>query len=207
MKTIVLLSGGIDSTVALAISQANNHHVVLCLSFNYGQTHADQELAAAAAVADYYQLEHCVIDIRSALPSPSALTTDAHNIPETHARQPDATVVPGRNLVMLSIGVGIAAARQAGSIIIGANRDDHHGYPDCRPSFIASIDHTARQCTEGLVGVWAPLVRMTKQQIVEAGRQLRAPLHMTYSCYRGGPEPCNRCGACQSRNEAMAATA
>lgn len=205
MNVVVLLSGGIDSTVALAMVTANDNHAAMALSFNYGQTHM-RELHAAARIADHYDVLHRVIDLRAALSTPCALTGNG-NIPDSHATEVDATYVPGRNLVMLAVGVGVAAGLGAGAVIIGANADDHAGYPDCRPQFIDNVDQTARSSTDGNVGVSAPLVRMTKREIVAVGRQLDAPLHLTYSCYRGGIDPCNRCGACASRNEAMAVTA
>lgn len=205
MNVVVLLSGGIDSTVALAMVTANDNHAAMALSFNYGQTHV-RELDAAAQIADHYDVHHRVIDLRAALSTPCALTGNGH-IPDTHATAVDATYVPGRNLVMLAVAVGVATGLGAGAVIIGANADDHAGYPDCRPEFIDSVDQTARTSTDGKVGVSAPLVRMTKRDIVAFGRQLEVPLHLTYSCYRGGIDPCNRCGACESRNEAMAVTA
>lgn len=202
MNTIILLSGGVDSTVALAMVTANDNHAAMALSFDYGQTHR-RELDAAAEIADHYDVRHRIVDLRAALPSPSALTGGG-DIPERHATAVDATYVPGRNLVMLAVGVGIAAGLGANAVVIGANADDRAGYPDCRPDFIASVDNTARTSTDGHVGVWAPLLRMTKTDIVNLGQQLEAPLHLTYSCYRGDSEPCNHCGACESRNMAFA---
>lgn len=206
MNVIVLLSGGLDSTVALAHAIRSDDNNAMAVSFNYGQTHL-RELDAAADIADHYDAHHQIIDLRAALPQPSALTTrGSADIPETHATAIDATYVPGRNLVMLAVAIGIAAGNGAGAVVIGANADDHAGYPDCRPEFIDSVDRTARASTDGKVGVWAPLLRMTKRDIVTMGRELDVPMHLTYSCYRGGINPCDRCGACESRNQAMAAT-
>lgn len=204
MNLIVLLSGGIDSTVALAMMTANDNHAAMAVSFDYGQTHR-RELDAAQAIAEHYDVYHRIVDVRAALPSTSVLTGGTGDIPETHATTVDATLVPGRNLLMISVGVAIAAGLNAGAVVIGANADDHAGYPDCRPEFIDSVDATARTSTGGQVGVWAPLLRMTKRDIVQLGYELEVPLHLTYSCYRGGINPCNRCGACESRNEAVAA--
>lgn len=204
MNTVVLLSGGIDSAVALALVIANDNHAAMALSFDYGQTHA-RELDSARQIAEHYDIAHRIIDLRAALPNRSALTGGTGDIPETHATEIDATYVPGRNLTMLAVGVGIAAGLHASAVVIGANADDHAGYPDCRPDFIASVDTTARQSTDGTVGVWAPLIRMTKTDIVSLGISLEVPLDMTWSCYRGGAEPCGRCGACESRDAAMMA--
>lgn len=207
MNTVVLLSGGIDSTVALATVTANDNHAAMALSFDYGQLHAERELAAAAAVAEHYDIHHRIIDLRAALPQRCTLTGGAGDLPETHATDIDATYVPGRNLTMLAVGVALAAGVGAGAVVIGANADDRAGYPDCRAEFITSANTTARQSTNGAVGIWAPLIRMSKSEIVAAGRHLDAPLEMTWSCYRGGIEPCGRCGACDSRNSALAVTA
>ena len=195
MKTVVLLSGGVDSTVALARALADGDDA-MALSFNYGQIHK-RELAAAEAVAAHYGVHHRVIDLSAALPHGSALT-GLGLIPETHATAPDATLVPGRNIVMLAVGIGIAEGSGGGAVVIGANADDRAGYPDCRSEFFTAIDHATRRSTDGRVCVWAPLIRMSKADIFALGHQLGAPLDLTWSCYRGGDAPCGRCGACES---------
>lgn len=202
MTAVVLLSGGIDSTVALA--HAMRHHAtVIALSFDYGQTHRI-ELDHAAAIAREYRVQQHILDLKPILTAPSALTGHG-DIPEHHATNVDETLVPGRNLIMLAIGVSFAAHRGAANVVIGANKDDNAGYPDCRPGFLTSVDQTARQSTEGKVGVWAPLLRMTKTDIVQYAHIIGAPISMTYSCYRGQDKPCDRCGACESRNKALEA--
>ena len=195
MKSLVLLSGGIDSTVAMVQTGAT-----LALSVNYGQTHR-RELAAAAAVARHYDIEHHELDIAAALDIPSALT--GHGvIPECHAQAPDATFVPGRNLMLIALATAWANAWGYSAVVIGANADDNAGYPDCRPRFLESLSD-ATQSGYG-VAIWSPLVRMTKRQVVERGRELGVPFDLTWSCYRSGVDPCGRCGACESRDEAMA---
>ena len=189
MKTLVLLSGGIDSTVALAHTKAE-----LALSVYYGQTHR-RELDAARAIAKHYGVEHHQIDITSAVDIPCALTGHGA-IPDTHADEPDATFVPGRNLLLLSIATAWANAWGYGAVVIGANADDHAGYPDCRPTFIDAVSEATR--TGYGVAIWAPLLRMTKQQIIGHGRKLGVPFGLTWSCYRGGTVQCGRCGACES---------
>lgn len=189
MKSLVLLSGGIDSTVALAHTKAE-----LALSVNYGQTHR-RELSAAAAIAKHYNVEHHELDIAAALDIPCALTGRGH-IPDTHASEPDATFVPGRNLVLLSVAAAWANAWGYKAVVIGANADDSAGYPDCRPDFMQRVDE-ATQAGYG-VAVWAPLQWMTKRQVIGYGRQLGIPFDLTWSCYRGGSVQCGRCGACES---------
>lgn len=195
MKSVVLLSGGIDSTVALALSGAD-----AALSFDYGQTHSRQELLSATAVANHYGVFHKLISLFGLL-NGSALTGTG-DIPEQHAEEPDATEVPGRNLTMIAAAVAWAKGAGYGAVVIGANADDHNGYPDCRPDFIDAL----REATHAGYGIelHAPLIRMTKRDIITRARDLNVPIDLTWSCYRGGVEPCNRCGACQSRNEALA---
>lgn len=194
MRSIVLLSGGIDSTVALALT----NEAILALSFDYGQTHL-KELYAAGAIASRYGVPHRIVKLD--LPVWSGLTGKG-DIPEAHAEEPDNTFVPGRNLLMIAYGVAYAQQNAAGCVVIGANADDRAGYPDCRQDFITAVDEATRYGYG--ITVHAPLLKMTKKQIVERGIAEHAPLHLTWSCYRGGEQPCNRCGACQSRNEAMA---
>lgn len=187
MKAVILLSGGIDSTVALAHTKPE-----LALSVNYGQTHR-RELDAARAIAHHYGVEHHQVDIT--LDIPCALT-GAGLIPETHAEQPDATFVPGRNLLLIAIATAYANAWGYGAVVLGANADDNRGYPDCRPKFVETLSEATRQGYG--VAVWAPLVRMTKRQIIAYGRELNIPFELTWSCYRGGSKQCGRCGACES---------
>lgn len=194
MKSIVLLSGGIDSTVALAHTKAE-----LALSVNYGQTHR-KELHAAAAIAKHYGVEHHEVNITSALDIPCALTGRG-TIPDTHAEEQDSTFVPGRNLVLLSIATAWANAWGYGAVVIGANGDDNAGYPDCRQAFLEQISE-ATSSGYG-VRVWAPLLRMTKRQVITYGQELNIPFDLTWSCYRGGDEPCGRCGACESNGETV----
>ena len=196
MRSLVLLSGGIDSTVALAHIL---HTGMRCeaVSFDYGQTHL-RELDSATDIANHYGIPHQVIDLRGALQVYSALTDPGADIPETHALDVDATFVPGRNLVMLAAAIAFAENVSAGAVVIGANADDNAGYPDCRPAFLQAVDTAARLGTVNNVGVWAPLVRLTKREVIAKGEALGAPLHLTWSCYRGGEQQCGNCGACES---------
>lgn len=195
MKSLVLLSGGIDSTTALAMVEDT---AVMCLAFDYGQQHV-RELNHAVRIAEHYGIRLDIIGLD--LKVRSGLTGHG-NIPDTHADNPDNTFVPGRNLAMIAHGVAYAQSHNLGAVVIGANADDRAGYPDCRPNFLTAIDNATR---EGYgIAIHAPLLRMNKKQIVQRGRDLNVPLHLTWSCYRGGEQPCDACGACQSRNEALA---
>ena len=199
-KVVVLLSGGLDSTVALANAVDKGHEVV-AVSFDYGQSHV-KELEAAKRIADHYKVPHQIIDIRGILAGASALT-GALEIPDTHATDIDATYVPGRNLVMVSIGAAVAEAVGAGAVVIGANADDNAGYKDCRPAFIDALDNAVRNGTLNGVCVWAPFICMTKKDIVDLSRSIGAPIGWSWSCYRGGETSCMNCGACESREDAF----
>jgi 7-cyano-7-deazaguanine synthase len=195
VKTIVLLSGGIDSTVLLA------HHVckgydVTAISFLYGQSHA-KEVDSAKEIAAFYGVSHHITTL--SMLGDSALTGQG-KIPDGHAESVDATYVPGRNILMLAVAIGFAERLEAHNVSFGANKDDFNGYPDCRPDFVDHMD-LAASLSSG-VSVTAPFMKMTKRQVVEYGHQLCAPLDLSWSCYRGGNEPCGSCGACISRIEA-----
>jgi len=201
LKVVVLLSGGLDSTVALALALDRGHDVV-AVSFDYGQTHVKELEAAERIAVGHFGVPHQVINIKGILTGASALT-GALEIPDTHATDIDATYVPGRNLVMVSIGAAVAEAVGAGAVVIGANADDDAGYKDCRPKFIDALDIALREGTLNGVSVWAPFLRMTKRDIVAMGWLVGAPMGYSWSCYRGGETPCLNCGACESREDAF----
>ena len=141
------------------------------------------------------------MNIQAALDIPCALTGHGR-IPERHADEPDASWVPGRNLMLIAVATAWANAWDYQAVVVGSNADDNAGYPDCRPGFLDPLDVAM---TAGYrVSLWKPLLRMTKVQIVKRGRELGVPLDLTWSCYRGGEQPCNRCGACESRTAAGA---
>lgn len=197
MRSVVLLSGGIDSTVLLADLIAKGDEC-LAVTFNYGQLH-DREVDAADEIADYY----CVA--RRIVPFPlrgSALTGQGR-IPDGHAEDVDATYVPGRNIVMIAIAASFAEQFCASAVLFGANKDDAAGYPDCRPAFITAIDNAVSLGTARGISVAAPYASITKAAIVARGRELGVPFDRTWSCYRGDRRPCGRCGACEARDKAM----
>ncbi len=201
LKVVLLLSGGLDSTVLLA-DRVEQGDQVTAISFDYGQTHRAKELSAARAIARHYNVPHRIVGL-SSLTLPSALT-GTMNIPTRHAEQPDATTVPARNMLLISAGAAIAEAEGAYEVLIGANADDAAGYVDCRPRFIKAMQKAVLYGTDSGVELHAPYLRMTKENIVSLGRLLGAPIEMSWSCYRGGEDPCMNCGACESRKEAGA---
>lgn len=204
-RAVVLLSGGLDSTVTMAMAVAEGYDVY-ALSLDYGQRH-EKELACAKKVADYYKVqEHKVlyidlpqiggsalIDLRIAVPQQRNATHIGEDIPITY--------VPARNLILLSFAAAYAEVVNADAVFIGANALDYSGYPDCRPEFLKAFQDVARlgtkQGVEGkTVEIMYPLVSMTKAEIVKEGTRLNAPFHLTWSCYLGKEEACGRCDSC-----------
>jgi 7-cyano-7-deazaguanine synthase len=210
--SIVILSGGLDSTVCTGIADQAGGRIV-ALTFDYGQRHR-VELDHAAAVARHYGAEPLVVRLDASAWGGSALTDatvdvpDATDSPSGSARIP-VTYVPARNLIFLSVAMGVAEARDADEIYLGINALDYSGYPDCRPEFVASFAGTAALATkrgvEGRpVAVRTPLVDLTKAAIVRLGLEVGAPLALTWSCYRGGERPCGTCDSCVLRAKGFA---
>jgi 7-cyano-7-deazaguanine synthase len=211
VKALVILSGGLDSTVCTALA-VRDHGEVLALTFDYGQRHR-LELERAAAVCARYQVEQLVVTLDASRWGGSALTDPAIDVPDAQPGPPPteipATYVPARNLVFLAVAMGVAEARRADVVYLGVNALDYSGYPDCRPEFVRSFEATAALALKrGIEGdpveVRTPLVDLTKADIVRLGLALDAPLRLTWSCYRGGPRPCGRCDACALRAKGFA---
>lgn len=199
MKAVVLLSGGLDSTVALAMAVEAGYEIDT-LTVNYGQRHA-REVASAKRVAEYYGVPNVEVLLSRVLFGGSALTGDG-DIPVGHATSPDATYVPARNTVLLALAAARAEAIGAGTVIIGANGGDAAGYPDCRREFIESFRDVLNLGTVNHVWVMAPLLDMSKAEILAHGHRLKAPVGRTWSCYQGGDYECGKCGACEELRSA-----
>ena len=206
-KAVLLLSGGLDSTtmLALAISQGFEVHA---MTFRYGQRHSIEIDAARRVAKQYGVRDHVVADIDLRTFGGSALTADI-DVPKDRS---DAaigdgipiTYVPARNTIFLSFCVAWAEVLGAREIHCGVNAVDYSGYPDCRPEFIAAFEHMAnlatRSAVEGTtpIRIQAPLMALTKRQIVELGRSLGVDYSMTSSCYDPSPDgaACGHCDAC-----------
>lgn len=199
MTIHAILSGGLDSTAALAWSLSHYpsepHQAV---SFDYNQRHA-RELRAAAAIAAWYEVPHTILDIRGLL-SGSSLLGDG-DVPEGHYADDTmaATVVNGRNLLFAA--ATIARTQPHDAILVGVHAGDHPIYPDCRPGFWQGVTEAAAAYE---VGVMTPWVLASKAEVVKAAAALGAPLELTWSCYQGGSAHCGRCGTCVERAEAFA---
>lgn len=208
--TLVLLSGGMDSTALLARTARHEgllEERVEALSINYGQRHV-RELEAAQAVAGYFGVQRFNIDL-SVLGEflGSALTTKDREVPHGHYTSANMTqtVVPNRNAIMLSIAAGVAATRGLDIVATAVHAGDHAIYPDCRPVFIKAISQATRLGTAGIgdVIVDAPYAAYSKADIAEDGYRRGAPFFLSWSCYEGGPVHCGRCGTCVERAEAF----
>lgn len=205
MKAVALLSGGMDSTAALAYA-ASVDTLVAAVSVDYGQKHA-RELKSAAMIAEFYHVPHIILDFRSwGAQLGSVLTKPGEDVPHGHYAHESmkATVVPNRNAVLLMAAVGIAQTLGADNVYTGVHAGDHPIYPDCRPEFIAAANEAAGVATEWSVGIVAPFVHSTKTDIVRRGRELGVPFELTWSCYEGGDVHCGACGTCYERREAFA---
>mgnify|MGYP000966762809 FL=1 len=201
VRAVVLLSGGLDSTTVLAKALDEGCEVV-ALSFRYGQRHS-RELDSAKAVAEHYGTRHVVVDIDLSM-FRSALTDPDIDVPEGREKIgsdiPD-TYVPARNIIMLSVAAGLCESVDADRIYIGANVVDYSGYPDCRPQFFEAfrkmLSVGTKAGTEGRpIRIETPILSKSKAEIVKLGKDLGAPLHLTWSCYEGGEKACGRCDSC-----------
>jgi 7-cyano-7-deazaguanine synthase len=204
-RAIVLLSGGLDSATLLALAMDENHECHT-LSFRYGQRH-DAELAAAARVASSLgAASHRVLGIELDVIGGSALTDRRIPVPESPRTGIPPTYVPARNSIFLALGMGMAEVLDADYLYIGVNAVDYSGYPDCRPEFIESFQALAalatRRTVEGArLEVCAPLIRLSKAEIIRRGMALGVDYSLTVSCYQAREDgsACGACDACRLR--------
>ncbi len=208
---IVLLSGGLDSATTLAIARARNFRT-FALSVHYGQRH-HAELEAAERVAAFLGAhQHRVMGVDLAGIGGSALTDENLAVPESPTEGIPVTYVPARNTLLLSLALGWAEVIGALDIFVGVNAVDYSGYPDCRPEFIAAFEKLALVATKaGVEGrrfkIHAPLINMSKADIIRAGMGLGVDYGMTVSCYQADEkgQACGRCDSCRLRAEGFAA--
>jgi 7-cyano-7-deazaguanine synthase len=210
-RAIVLLSGGLDSATVLAMARSRGFECY-ALSVHYGQRHSAELAAARQIAATLGAREHRVMGVDLAGIGGSALTDPTVAIPESPTSGIPVTYVPARNTLLLSLALGWAEVVGAADIFVGVNAVDYSGYPDCRPQFIEAFEHLARLATKaGVEGVpfkiHAPLIEMSKAEIIRAGAGLGVDFSMTVSCYQAAPDgaACGRCDSCRLRAAGFAA--
>jgi len=205
---VVLVSGGLDSATCLAIARAEGY-ACHALSFAYGQRH-EAELAAAARVAAALgAVEHRIMRIDLAMFGGSALTDPGIAVPEAPTSGIPVTYVPARNTVFLSLALAWSEVLGAHDIFIGVNAVDYSGYPDCRPEFVAAFERMANLATRAGVedavplSIRAPLIALSKAEIIRRGQALGVDYALTVSCYQADAEgrACGRCDSCRLRRE------
>lgn len=203
---VVIHSGGLDSTVLLYALRAAGEDV-RALSIDYGQRHA-RELAAAQAICAGAGVPHRVADLSGLgiLLAGSSLTSPEVAVPEGHytAESMKATVVPNRNMILISVAAGYAISLGADRVAYGAHGGDHAIYPDCREEFAQALDAALALADWHPVQLERPFVELTKADLVRKGAALGVPFAQTWSCYVGGEHHCGRCGTCVERREAFA---
>ena len=204
-KTVLIYSGGIDSTVLL-YDLLNSGHDVQALSVNYGQRHS-KELDCAKSLCKQLNVEHHLADLTALNPllSGSSLTSPHVQVPEGHYEDESmkATVVPNRNMILLSIAAGWAMSTGASSVSYAAHSGDRAIYPDCREEFADAMNGVMEIAGWDKVSLNRPFSSLTKADIVKLGDELGVPFEQTWSCYKGGQVHCGVCGTCVERREAF----
>lgn len=210
-KAVVLLSGGLDSATVLALAQSQGF-ACYALSFDYGQRHQSELAAARRVAASGAVLEHKVIALDLTQIGGSALTDARIPVPEQPTSGIPVTYVPARNTLFLSLALGWAEVLQASDLFIGVNAVDYSGYPDCRPEYIAAFERLANLATRaGVEGkpfqIHAPLIEMSKAEIIRQGLALGVDYGLTVSCYAADAagRACGRCDSCRLRAAGFAA--
>jgi len=215
MKAVILASGGLDSTVAAAVAKRDGCSLYL-LTVSYGQRHRVEVERAAQIAGALGAAGHLVLEVDLRAIGGSALTAE-QAVPKDRSADErrdgiPSTYVPARNTVFLSLALAYAESLEAPVIYIGANVLDYSGYPDCRPEYLRAFEHVARLGTRmGVLGqgieIRAPLLHLTKAQIIRLGASLGVPFHLTHSCYDPAADgkACGRCDSCRIRREGFLA--
>ncbi|UTF61067.1 7-cyano-7-deazaguanine synthase QueC [Gilvimarinus sp. DA14] len=204
-KAVVLVSGGLDSTTALAIARSQGYQCYT-ISFDYGQRMRAELLAAERAAEALGSAAHKVIQLDLRTIGGSALTDDGIAVPEEETQGVPVTYVPARNTVFLSIALGWAEVLGAADIFIGVNAVDYSGYPDCRPEYIAAYETMANLATKAgtegqKLSIRTPLIDLSKADIIRQGIELGVDYSLTVSCYQADDDgrACGRCDSCRLR--------
>ena len=203
-KVVLILSGGMDSTTLLydLIQQGKK---VYALTFDYGQKHR-KEIEMAGNSCQKLQVPHKIIDLSILNEvAPSALTRDDWKVPEGHYEEPNMkqTVVPNRNMVMISIAVAYAIGLNAKEVYYAAHAGDHAIYPDCRKEFVEALGKAIKLCDWEQIELKAPYLGIDKGDIALKGKELGVDYSLTWTCYKGQQKACGKCGSCVERLEAF----
>lgn len=201
-----------DSATCLALATRRDPPVH-ALTVLYGQRHAREIRSARALARHFHTARHTVLRLPLGPLLSSALTDRARPLPKRS--RPGGTIpstyVPARNTILLSVALGYAESHRLGTIYLGANAIDYSGYPDCRPEYLRAFERLARLATKAgvergeHVRIEAPLLRLSKAEIVRLGERWSVPWGLTWSCYAGGRRPCGKCDACRLRKRGFAA--
>jgi 7-cyano-7-deazaguanine synthase len=209
-KAIVLLSGGLDSITVLALAKKQGFKCY-ALSFDYGQRHNAELMAAKKIAADYQVEEHKIINLGLNSIGGSALTDEHIAVPQSPQEGIPVTYVPARNTIFLSFALGWAEVLKLNDIFIGVNAVDYSGYPDCRPEFIKAFQNLANLATKaGVEGehfaIHTPLIALSKAEIIKLGVELGVDYQQTVSCYSADEQgrACQTCDACRLRKMGFA---
>lgn len=226
MKSVVVMSGGLDSTTLLYdVVSSSSVGEVTAISFDYGQRHS-KELDCARAITNKLNVEHLIVDMSflgklyAIVGSESSLISPTE-VPEGHYAEENmkSTVVPNRNMIFASVAAGMAISMNADALFLGVHAGDHFVYPDCRPRFFNALNASIVLGNEGFgpigehqEGLWTqeyvmtPYINLSKNEIAQLAFDLDVPIEMTWSCYKGSEYHCGRCGTCVERREAIEST-
>lgn len=203
-KVVLIMSGGLDSTTLL-YELLNKAKDVCPISFDYGQRHA-REIDMAQKTCEKVGIDHTIVDLSGlgGILGNNALTGKIE-VPEGHyeGENMKLTVVPNRNMIMLSVAIGYAINIGANHVYYGAHAGDHAIYPDCRPEFVQAIQNVAELCHYDPIHVHAPYLYIRKDEIVALGLDLGVDYALTLTCYKGNEKACGQCGSCVERLEAF----
>ncbi len=203
-RAVVILSGGMDSTTLL-YHALNEGYDIFTLSFNYNQKHK-KELKCAEAICEKLGVNHKILnlDILNEI-APSALTREDWDVPEGHYSDENMkqTVVPNRNMIMLSLATSYAISIKAAKVFYGAHTGDHAIYPDCRKVFQNAMNVVMHLCDWNEVSLEVPFYNMNKGDIAVLGKTLNVDYSLTWTCYKGKEKACGKCGSCVERLEAF----
>lgn len=205
MRTVVVFSGGLDSTTLLFHLQATGHELA-ALTVDYGQRHR-RELDRARMICLDTDVALTTLDLTGLSPifGGNSLSNSSIDVPEGEYRTESMqlTTVPNRNMILLSIAVGWAISNDFQAVAFGAHSGEYTPYPDCRPNFAKAMDAAAQLCDWKPIRILAPFIDWTKSDIVRRGAELGVPFESTWSCYVGGTIHCGRCGTCLDRRSAF----